>query len=278
MFDFILDSFDDIDIPEMDIDNSDYQYSEFWDSFPEPDRELFGDNDIDDSHLFYDDKLSVSHRGQVSFGSHNLLNGSFNPYGSSQFNPYGSSQFNAYSPGTLYPISHNPGTIMGDITIRTNDPGSFSFGPLSDADAVRNQSYAYTDSWVNDATNHADYTLRKYWADNIANNMAQEQVHYDNTIGLQNSFLENSKRYGFGHVFPSFSNDMDFNTDDESLIDDNVKQLIDDTPEWENMDLAERFELVTDKITTFLDNTGIIKMLKSPSIRASIIHMINQIK
>lgn len=275
MLDLIFDNLDTLtDIDTSDIDFSgDGQYSDMWDSVTEPDTEWLN-SQVDDNNPFeVNSEEKVHHVGKVSFGS---------SYGMDvSFNPYASYSFNAYDSQPSYLVSQNPNTIMGNITVKTHTPMQPLSGGMSNAEVVNGATRAYLNDWVDIAPNSIDRSLRDHWAGMMANDMGLHQAIHDSTIGLQNQFLEINRKYGFSSPYNSsedFSMKEGSTIDMEKHIDETIEDIAENTPGWKSLDLIGKFDLVADKVSSFMDDTGLGKVLRNPSVRASLVHIFKNLK
>lgn len=259
MIDFILDSIDSLgDIKFSDVSGADFdaQTSGFWDTFPEPDESLLSNMEDVGLKALANEDTPLTGRGQVSFGSWYVQSDSCN-------------NFNAWTPQPVYPtqpLFHVGGeeTYFGPIDIYTNNAQDayLNRNVFSKPDLVRMNSLAVG---LDEMT---------------AENNALDEAIMETKLDFPKQLLENNKQYGFGGPMPNPSPSFPPVSIPYTshFLDDQIQDVAENTPGWDGLDIAERFDKVADKISSVMDDTGLSKVLKNPSVRAGIMQIINHLK
>lgn len=259
MIDFIIDGIDslsEIDLSDITGEEDNIQTSDFWDAFPEPDESLLSDMKDGCTDVFANEDMPFTGRGQVSFGSRYVQSDSCN-------------NFNAWAPQPVYPtqpLYHVGGgdTYSGHIDVFTDNAkdACLNGNSFTKPDLVR----------MNSLTMGLDVMTANY--------NALDEAGMEIKLDLPKQILEINKKYGFGGPMPHSSSPIPpvLIPDTSHIFDDQIQDVAESTPGWDGLDIAERFDKVADKISSIMDDSGLSKVLKNPSMRAGIMQIINHLK
>lgn len=164
-----------------------------------------------------------------------------------------------------YQLEENQGTNslgqvnFGSLHINNGPSGGILPDGTFNPEAVTHVSKDHFKSWIDKTTNPSDYFLRDNWGKNAPNQLLD---------------INKGMRYEPPTLIPMETDDS---IDDERSIDEGIKETIENTPEWENLSYADRFDLMAEKISSLMEKSGIKHILKNPAVRSSFLHMLKYI-